>query len=362
MRYFKCLMDSEMKKIFHKSPGEFNNKSDINILRYCVGALLYIPAVNKKMLNSFVNKQIKELTSVSICLEDSVGKNGEAEGIRNMSQAFCDLRVNIDRGVFSDEEVPLIFIRPKNTEQMLKFKDVLQENSDLITGIIIPKANAEIIEDFLNVLDKIQCSSLYIMPIIETTEFTDITKKYNALDDLYKTVEKYQQRILNIRIGVTDILGAYRLRRNKNFTIYDNMLFHKFSSDLLSIFGDNDKFDIPISGGVSEFYDMKNPEILESYLREMDIDRLNGFIGKTVIHPLQMKVVQAKHVVSYEDYLDAKNIIASVDEKSGVSAGIFKERMNEVNPHLKWAQKVITLSYIYGVFNEGMNFNDILRF
>ena len=362
MRYFKYLMDSEMKKMFHKSPGEFNNKSDINILRYCVGALLYIPAVNKKMLKSFVNKQIKELTSVSICLEDSVGKSGETEGIRNMSEAFNDLRINIDRGIFTEEEVPLIFIRPKNAEQMLKFKDVLQENSDLITGIIIPKANAEIIENFLSVIDEIQCRSLYMMPIIETTEFTDITEKYDSLAQLYKTVEKYQERILNLRIGVTDILGAYRLRRNKNFTIYDNMIFHKFSSDLLSIFGINDKFDIPISGGVSEFYDMKNSEILDSYLREIDIDRLNGFIGKTVIHPLQMKVVQAKHVVSYEDYLDAKSIIANVNQKSGVSAGVFKERMNEVNPHLKWAQKIITLSHIYGVFNEGMNFNDILRF
>ena len=51
---------------------------------------------------------------------------------------------------------------------------------DLITGIIIPKCNSKVIEEFLETLDEIGCSSLYIMPIIETTEFTDITKKYNA--------------------------------------------------------------------------------------------------------------------------------------------------------------------------------------
>lgn len=362
MKYFKYLKDSEMKNLFHKNPGEFNNKSSIDILRYCIGALLYIPAINKKMLDSFVNKKIKELTSVSICLEDSVGKNGEAESIENMSEAFTYLRNNISKGLYDESDIPLIFIRPKNAGQMLRFKYVLEENLDLITGIIIPKCNSKVIEEFLETLDEIGCSSLYIMPIIETTEFTDITKKYNALLELYKTVEKHKDKILNIRIGVTDILGSYRLRRNKNFTIYDNMIFHKFSSDLMSIFGGNDKLNIPISGGVSEFYDMKNPEILKSYLREIDIDQLNGFIGKTVIHPLQMSVVQAKHIVSYEDYMDAKNIISSVDNKSGVSAGLLKERMNEVNPHLKWAEKIIALGEIYGVFREGMNFNDILRF
>lgn len=362
MRYFQYLMDSEMKNLFHKSPKEFNNKSEISILRYCIGALLYIPAINKKMLKSFVNNQIKELTAVSICLEDAVGKNGEAEGIENMTEAFKELRNNIKSGIFSESNIPLIFIRPKNADQMLKFKHVLEENLNFITGIIIPKSNSQIIEEFLETLDEIGCSGLYIMPIIETTEFTDIIKKYNSLYELYKIIEKYNERILNIRIGVTDILGSYSLRRNKNFTIYDNMIFRKFASDLMSIFSGNDKLNIPISGGVSEFYDMKNSEILESYLREIDIDKLNGFIGKTVIHPLQMKVVQAKHVVSYEDYIDAKNIISNVDDKFGVSASFAKERMNEINPHLKWAEKIITLSHIYGVFNEGMNFNDILRF
>ncbi len=362
MKYFKYLKEYEKEKIFFRNPEEFNNNSNMSILKYSIGALLYIPAINEKMLNSFVSNGIKELTSVSICLEDSVGENGEAEGIENMKWAFLELKKNIEKGVFEKNQIPLIFIRPKNSEQMLKFSDVLKENLNLITGIIIPKANSEVIEQFIEKLGQIGCSSLYLMPIIETTEFTDINRKYDSLLRLYKTIEKYKKRILNIRIGVTDILGAYRLRRNKKFTIYDNMIFHKFSSDLMSIFGGNQELDIPISGGVSEFYDMTNPEILESYLREMDIDRLNGFIGKTVIHPLQMRIVQAKHVISYEDYIDAERIISDVDNKSGVSASFSRERMNEVNPHLKWAQKIIRLAEIYGVFNEGIDFNDILRF
>ena len=362
MRYFKYLKNSEMKKIFHKNPKEFSNKSEKDILRYCIGPLLYIPAINRNMLRKLVDNKINGLTSVSICLEDSVGQNGEAEGIENMSKAFAVLRANIKSKMYTEDDIPLIFIRPKSTDQMLRFQHVLKENSDLITGIVIPKCNGASIEEFLIKLDEIGCSSLYIMPIIETTNFTDITKKHDTLAELYKSVEKYKERILSLRIGVTDILGSYRLRRNKNYTIYDNIIFNTFACDLMSIFGSDNSLNIPISGGVSEFYDMNNKEILEPYLREIDIDKINGFIGKTVIHPLQLKIVQAKHVISYEDYVDAKNIISNVESKSGVSASFLEERMNEVNPHLKWAEKILTLSDIYGVFKEGMDYNDILRF
>ena len=37
------------------------------------------------------------------------------------------------------------------------------------------------------------------------------------------------------------------------------------------------------------------------------------------------------------------------------------DRMNEVNPHLAWAKKIIKLSNIFGVFNEGVEFNDLTR-
>lgn len=361
MRYFKEFIDSEKKRIFHITPKEFNKSSKISLLRYSVGALLYIPAINKKMLNNFADNRIKDLTSVSICLEDSMGESGETEAIENMRQAFCSLKVNIKNNIFTEKDLPLIFIRPKNTEQMMKFRDVLEENSDLITGIIIPKADSTVIEEFLKAIDRVGCTDFYIMPIIETSEFTDIIKKYDALTELRKTIKKYKDRILNIRIGVTDILGSYSLRRNKKYTIYDNIVFNKFAGDLLSIFGADNLINIPISGGVSEFYDMKNKEILDSYLKEIDIDKLNGFIGKTVIHPFQMKAVQAKSVISYEDYEDAKSIVSGITNKYGVSAGYTRERMNEVNPHLKWAEKTIMLSNIYGVFKEGMDYNDILR-
>ena len=81
----------------------------------------------------------------------------------------------------------------------------------------------------------------------------------------------------------------------------------------------------------------------------MKLDRLNGFIGKTVIHPKQIPVVNEMLKVTRKDYEDAK-IILNWDEDGlqvGKSSG--GERMNEVRTHYNWAQKTMLLSKLYGI-------------
>lgn len=357
MRYFNYLKEKE-KELFYKLPKCFDKYSNINLLKYAIGALLYIPAINKDMIYKAIDEKIDGISSISICLEDAIGVNGENESIDNIKEIINYLRVNKK----SDDNIPLIFIRFRNLEQMLRIKDVLRDSLDILTGIVIPKANKEVISEFINKLDELKCSSLYIMPIIETTEFINIESKDKAFLDLYTIVKENKDRILNIRIGVTDILGCYGLRRNKQNTIYDNIIFNKFCADLMGTIGGNTGIDIPISGGVSEFYDLKNKEILDSYIKEIYLDKLNAFVGKTVIHPLQLKVVQAMNTISYEDYIDAQNIRENVKSKYGASASFSCERMNEVNPHLKWAERIMILAEIYGVLNEGKEVNELFGF
>jgi citrate lyase beta subunit len=357
MKYFNYLNEKE-KELFYKLPKYFDKNYDINILKYAIGALLYIPAIQKDMLYKVIDRKIEGIVSMAICLEDSIGVAGENESIENMKEIFHYIK-NTQR---IKEELPLIFIRFRNSEQMMRIGKVLKENLDLLTGIIIPKANKEVIGEFLSGLNDLTCESLYIMPIIETSEFINIETKDKALLDLYKVVKENKDRILNIRIGVTDILGSYGLRRNKKHTIYDNIIFNKFCADLMCTIVGNSDIDIPISGGVSEFYDLKNKEILDSYMKEISLDKLNAFLGKTVIHPLQLKVVQAMNTISYEDYVDAKSIIENVNSKCGVSASFSAERMNEVNPHFNWAKKIMILSDVYGVINEGNTANELFKF
>ena len=63
-----------------------------------------------------------------------------------------------------------------------------------------------------------------------------------------------------------------------------------------------------------------------------------------------------------KDYMDAKSILDGVGSKYSISGSINCERMNEVNPHTKWAKKIMLLSDIYGVFNKGISFNELFRF
>lgn len=357
MKHFNYLTEKE-KETFYKLPKYFDKTYDRNILKYAIGALLYIPAIQKDMLYKVIDGKIEGIVSMAICLEDSIGVAGENESIENMKEIFHYIKNNQR----IKEELPLIFIRFRNREQMMRVGEVLKESLDLLTGIIIPKANKEVISEFLSGLDDLTCETLYIMPIIETTEFINIETKDKALLDLYKVVKENKDRILNIRIGVTDILGSYGLRRNKKHTIYDNIIFNKFCVDLIGTLGGKKDMDIPISGGVSEFYNLKNKEILDSYVKEIYLDKSNAFVGKTVVHPLQLNVVQAMNTISYEDYIDAKNIIENVNSKCGVSASFLAERMNEVNPHFYWAEKTMILSDVYGVLNEGKAANELFRF
>ena len=355
MRYFDYLGEKEEKRLFHKAPKEFNKNEDKKILQYALGGHIYVPAIRKDMIYKCLNGKIKGLTSFTICLEDAIGINGEGESIKNLAEVLNEIQLS------NKKDVPLIFIRPRNLEQMFKFKDILEKNKDIITGIVIPKADGSKIDSFIEALEKINCSKFYIMPIIESIEFIDYTLKDKYLKDLKRAVLEHRNKILNIRVGVTDILGSYGIRRDKSLTIYDNIVFKNLTFDLMSILK-NDEIDIPISGGVSEVYDMNNKEILDTYIKEVKIDKLNGFIGKTVIHPLQMNVVQAMNVISYEDYMDAKSILDGIGSKYSISGSINCERMNEVNPHTKWARKIMILSNIYGVFNKGIKFNELFRF
>jgi len=38
----------------------------------------------------------------------------------------------------------------------------------------------------------------------------------------------------------------------------------------------------------------------------------------------------------------------------------YANKMNEIKPHLRWAQKIMIKSKIYGVFNEQHNFTSLL--
>ena len=264
-------------------------------------------------------------------------------------QVFCKL-----------DKLPLIFIRVKNIDQLKKIKNILIKNKEFITGIIIPKANGVLLKAFVGILNSFGLDNLYIIPIIESSYFIYKEIKEEYFREMYSSILNHKERVLGIRIGLTDVLGMYGIRRKREFCIYDNLIATSFIEDVINYLN-RDELDIPISAGVSELFNMDDEKIRELYIKEIKLDRCHGFVGKTVIHPKQIEIVQALSTISYEDYIDAKDIIENYYSEIGVKKSSNGDKMNEYKPHYKWAKKIMKLAYIYGVLNEGVDYNELIE-
>jgi citrate lyase beta subunit len=80
-------------------------------------------------------------------------------------------------------------------------------------------------------------------------------------------------------------------------------------------------------------------------LREVTQDVSFGFVGKTVIHPSQVGIVQNAFKVALADYEAASRILA-ID-----AAAVFKfgGSMCEPATHRNWAQRILSRTKVYGL-------------
>ena len=168
--------------------------------------------------------------------------------------------------------------------------------------------------------------------------------RHAALAEVRDQLAEVSDTILNIRVGGNDLSHAFGLRRTVRDTIYDVRPVAHLLTDLVTTFATQ----YVVSGPVWEYYSGEGWE--EGLRRELSLDLLNGFLGKTVIHPNQIPVVNDMLKVSAGDYRDAR-AIAGWDREGGllVSSSADATRMNEYNTHFNWANNVLRLAQVYGV-------------
>lgn len=108
--------------------------------------------------------------------------------------------------------------------------------------------------------------------------------------------------------------------------------------------------DYVVSGPVWEYYSGANWE--KGLIQEIKDDKLCGFIGKTVIHPNQIPVVNETYKVAQSDFNDAQAILNwNQNSNAYVSSNLAKERMNEYKTHNNWAQQTLYLAEAFGIKN-----------
>ena len=357
---------------FVKAPVEFNKYTERDILQYCLGATLYMPGT-KDIKEKVVNHQL-DVTSLVMCCEDAIKEEDlpiAEQNILDHMDYFADL---IEAGKLTNNDIPLIFIRVRNVEQFKSFaKRMTAKQASVLTGFNFPKFNSRNALETLRTLVEVNSRLgviLYGMPILEGEEvaFRELRNKELLL--LRNILEPYKDLILNIRVGGTDMSSLFGVRRGINSTVYDIMPVRDALSDVVNFF--NRFNDYCVSAAVWEYFraymdddindvikrnfhnalikgdEIINPAI-DGLLKEVLIDRANGFVGKTIIHPTHARFVNAMFAVVEEEYHDAMQILHT---SGGVVKSEHGDKMNEIGPHRRWAEKIAKRADIYGVIKN----------
>ena len=334
-------------------PLEWNKFSGKSTLQYAVGALLYMPATNTKIAEKIIRNELPLVKSLVLCLEDSIGDNMVKKAEKDVKNTLSVISDAIEAKEVTINGLPLIFIRVRSSKQILLMQRKLGKLIELITGFVIPKVDknniTEYVSCFKSVLDTSGCNDLYLMPILESVGIMSRQSRVDNLHSINNALKEVSDNVLNIRVGGTDFSHIYGIRRGIADTIWEVAVVANCLSDIINYFGDN----YIISSAVWEYYGTDASDKWRDGLkRELRLDKLNGFIGKTSIHPNQLSTIQESLIVSYEDYKDATSILGMAQGIIGVQKGCGDNKMNEVKTHSNWAKRVIGLAEVYGVMKR----------
>ncbi len=321
-------------------------------LAYSIGGLLYMPALRLDIVEVIVTKKYPDLVSVAICLEDSIQDDCVEAAEENLCNVVSELKAQVHRegNFFAKEDLPNIFVRVRSAEHLKHVHNLLiraeEDYDSIVKGYLLPKFDTTNMCEYLDALDQINRDrSMFAFPILESKQLIDERTSVTCLGQIKEEIDK-RDYVLGIRVGGNDFCNAYGLRRGIDQTIYDIAVVSRALCNIVNVFGR----DYVVSGPVWEFFDNGSDDKWKIGLEhELAQDRINGFIGKTVIHPSQLPVVRNSMKVSRCDYADALGILENAVEGLGVSKSANGRRMNEVKTHQNWAKKVKMLAEVWGL-------------
>lgn len=367
--------------LFLKQPEPFHKHTDKETLAMALGATMYTPATRKDIASTIINKKYKPLTSFVICLEDSIADTEVEIGEANLLKQMEQVDQAVKSGEINEEDIPLLFIRvrtPEHLEHLEQHLDTLHR----ITGFSLPKFESSNALAYLTVIERMNQhpqAPFYAMPILESPSIIYQETRLQELTYLKKVCDQFQSFILNIRVGGTDFSSAFGIRRGVDFTIYDVSVIADCLKDILNFFS-RATDDYVVSGPVWEYFPDKTrvlkPQLrqtpfsskedraailgkeLDGLIREVVLDKANGFVGKTIIHPSHLPFVNALQAVTYEEYMDACQVLQNAARK-GVEKSTSGNKMNETKPHTKWATRIMKKSKVYGVLKNNVNYVEL---
>ncbi|GAA2048484.1 HpcH/HpaI aldolase/citrate lyase family protein [Williamsia deligens] len=383
--HFPMLSAAERDRLFHRPPRPVPLDGPRELVAAALGGTLYIPAVRPELTATVLRAARAGTTSIVLDLEDAVRDDEVSAGMAAVVATLGDLAEVPD--------APMVFVRVRSREQIV---ELLAHGDGLgMTGIVLPKFGTG---DGADLLDLIATApSLYAMPIIESTRVLHSETRAEELAGIADVLAVHRERVLAVRIGATDLSGAFGIRRDPDLTIYDVHPVASVIASVVNVLGRHDGTGFTITGPVWEYYNaherMFRPQLrntpfeeldavrfrrhlvsrdLDGMLREIVLDRANGLQGKTVIHPTHVNVVHATSTVSHEEYVDALAVLGRDDgdtrtdlsaqdgPEGGVLASSYRNKMNERRPHRNWAHRTLLRAEAFGVTRPDVGVIEVL--
>ncbi|MFI7870474.1 HpcH/HpaI aldolase/citrate lyase family protein [Streptomyces salinarius] len=382
MRHFGQIAPDVRKRLFHQEPCSFTADSPARVLSAALGATLYSPATRPNLADDILKLGARGLVSMVLCLEDSIDDADVPVGEANLVRQLTDLAER------SDIDVPLLFIRVRTPEQIPDLVRRLGPAVRLLSGFVLPKFTEERGMPFLEALFAAEASSghrLFAMPVLESPDLLYRESRVQTLEGIFRAVDKFRDRVLALRLGVTDFCSSYGLRRGPDMTAYDVQIVASVIADVVNMLARADGTGFTVTGPVWEYFRVQErmfkPQLRQSpflegqavelrqkliehsmdgLLREISLDRANGLLGKTCIHPSHVLPVHALSVVSHEEFSDAQDILRPERCGGGVMRSAYTNKMNEVKPHRAWAERTLLRAEVFGVANEDIGFVELL--
>lgn len=386
MRHFGHVSPDVRAALFHREPAEFTADAPPAELAMALGATLYSPATRPQLARDIRVQAARGVVSMVLCLEDSIADDEVPEAEANVVRQLKELERQDAGGV-----LPLLFVRTREAGQIPDLVARLGPAARLLSGFVLPKFTAVQGVAFLEAVIKAEQSTgpgsrrLYAMPVVESPEVLHLESRAAALRGIARVLEQYRERVLAVRLGVTDFCAAYGLRRSPDMTAYDVQLVASAVGDVVNVFGRADGSGFTVTGPVWEYFRQQErlfkPQLrsspfaagraeelraaliehdMDGLLREISLDRANGLQGKTCIHPSHVAPVHALSVVSHEEYMDATDILRKSGTGGGVMRSAYTNKMNEAKPHRAWAERTLRRARVFGVAREDTTFVELL--
>jgi citrate lyase beta subunit len=382
MRHFGQIAPEVRQRLFHREPCVFTPDSPARLLSAALGATLYSPATRPRLADDVRKQAGRGVVSMVLCLEDSIDDAEVGPGEENLVRQLTAL------AALPDADLPLLFIRVRAPEQIPDLVRRLGPAVRLLSGFVLPKFTAERGIPFLEALAAAETGSgrrLFAMPVLESPELLYRESRVETLEGIFRAVDKYRDRVLALRLGVTDFCSSYGLRRGPDMTAYDVQIVASVIADVVNMLGRADGTGFTVTGPVWEYFRVQErmfkpllrqspflevqaaelraqliEHAMDGLLREISLDQANGLLGKTCIHPSHVLPVHALSVVSHEEFSDAQDILRPGRGGGGVLRSAYTNKMNEVKPHRAWAERTLLRAEVFGVANEDIGFVELL--